>query len=48
MTAKNDITGDSIKSKPNSDKYRESKFWDNVAKEKEAKKAAEKCGAARE
>ena len=43
MTATNDITGDSIKSKPTSDKYRESKLWDNIAKDKkEAEKEKKK------
>lgn len=36
MATKNDITGDSIKSKPASDAYRESPYWDNLKKEKEA------------
>ena len=34
MTATNDITGDSIKSKPASDKYRESKLWENIGEAK--------------
>lgn len=32
MAAKNDITGDEIRSKPNSDAYRNSPFWDKKAK----------------
>ena len=43
MTATNDITGQEIKSKPASDKYRESKLWDNIAKDKaEAEKEKKK------
>lgn len=34
MTAKNDITGDSIKTKGNSKAFRESPFWDNIEKKK--------------
>lgn len=33
MTAKNDVTGDSIKSKPTSEKYREN--WDKIFRNKE-------------
>ena len=43
MTATNDITGQEIKSKPASDKYRESKLWENIEKEKkEAEKEKKK------
>lgn len=30
MTTKNDITGDSIKSRPNSEAYRNSPYWDSI------------------
>lgn len=43
MTTKNDITGDTLKSKPANDNYRNSKFWDNVEKKK---KEAESCNTA--
>lgn len=39
MTAKNDITGDSIKSKAANDKYRSSPFWEALEKKKKAEKA---------
>lgn len=38
MTATNDITGQEIKSKPASDKYRESKLWENIDKERKKQK----------
>ena len=34
MTAKNDITGDSIKSRANNENYLNSPFWDNLEKKK--------------
>ena len=32
MTTKNDVTGDLIQSKPATDAYRNSPFWDSVIK----------------
>lgn len=35
MTTRNDVTGDKIQSKPNSEAYRNNPYWDKKAKEKD-------------
>lgn len=36
--SRNDITGDRMINKPSSDAYRNSPFWDNIAKKKQEEK----------
>lgn len=40
--AKNDITGDEIKSRPSSKKYLENNFWKKVEEKKRKQKEVEK------
>ena len=42
MSSKNDITGDRMTSKPSSEAYRNSPFWDNIAKNKKQDESKDK------
>ena len=42
MTAKNDITGDAIKSRASNDNYLNSPFWENLEKKKQQEKEDKK------